>query len=164
MKKVLALAGILGALTLTGCALTSVAPDGEEKGDIVITEVDLQDGYYLSDKDDSYIHIEDGKIELCGYDIEGKTKAAYEACEGKKASLDVWLETAKEDYGSLFAWKEYTPVCFTKMGKNGEDFTLLVVDYEFASKSGSYTGYIVNEDGTITREENIYTYKGESLE
>lgn len=163
MKKLLALAGILGIITLTGC--TAASADEEKKpGDVSIVEVDLKDGYYLSDKDDSYIHIEDGKIELCGYDIEGKAKESYEKTEGKKVSLDEWIANTKEGFDSAFAWKEYTPVCFTKMGENGEDLTLLVVDYEFASKSGSYTGYIVNEDGTITREENIYTYKGEKLE
>lgn len=162
MKKIIALAGILGILAMTGCAVAS-ADDGKTKGDIKVVEVDLKDGYYLSDNDDSYIHIEDGKIELCGYDIEGKAKEVYEKTDGEKVSLDEWIENAKEQFEPLFAWKEYTPVCFTEMGANGEDMVWLVVDYEFASKSGSYTGYEVNEDGTISREGNVYTYTGEKI-
>ena len=163
MKKLSALAGILGIITLTGCTVASAADDGKRKGDISVTEVDIKDGYYLSDNDDSYIHIEDGKIELCGYDIEGKAKEVYEKTEGKKVSRDEWIENAKEQFEPLFAWKEYTPVCFTEMGANGEDMVWLVVDYEFASKNGAYTGYEVNKDGTISREGNVYTYTGEKI-
>ncbi len=163
MKKLLALAGILGILAMTGCTVASAADDEKQKGDISVTEVDLKDGYYLSDNDDSYIHIEDGKIELCGYDIEGKEKENWEKTEEPKVSLEEWIDNAKEVFEPLFAWKEYTPICITKMGKNDEDLVWLVVDYEFAKKSGSYTGYVVNKDGTISREGNTYTYSGEKI-
>lgn len=163
MKKILALAGILGILTFTGCTVASAAGDGAEKGDVVKTEVDLQDGYYLSDNDDSYIHIEDGMIELCGYDIEGKERESWEKTEEPKVSLDEWIDNAKEVFEPLFAWKEYTPVRFVQMGENNEDLILLVVDYEFASSHGAYTGYKVNKDGTISREGNTYTYTGEKI-
>lgn len=159
MKKLLAIAGIFGIIALTGC--TAASADGKEKGEISIVEVDLKDGYYSSDKDDSYIHIEDGMIELVGYDIAAQAKRIYETAEGDKVSLDEWIENAKEQFEPLFAWKEYTPVCFTKMGENGEDMVWLVVDYEFASEHGTYTGYVLNDDGTIYREGNTYTYKGE---
>lgn len=164
MKKLLALAGILGALMLTGCALTSAAADGEEKGDIVITEVDLQDGYYLSDKDDSYIHIDGNMIELCGFDIVGRAKTDWENFDGPKVSLEESIACAKEVFEPLFAWKEFTPIRIVECGENGKDLTLLVVDYEWSKEHGTYTGYLVNEDGTITREGHIYTYNGENLE
>lgn len=159
MKKLLALAGILGIIALTGCATASA--DGKEQGEISVIEVDLKDGYYLSDNDDSYIHIEDGMIELVGYDIAEKAKNIYETTEGDKVSLDEWIKNAKEQFEPLFAWKEYTPVCITKMGENGEDLVWLIVDYEDASKHGAYTGYVLNDDGTIYREGNTYTYEGE---
>lgn len=164
MKKLLAMAGILGIIALTGC--TTASADEKEKGDLSVVEVDLQDGYYLSDKDDSYIHIENGMIELCGYDIDGKAKENYEKYKEEdcvKISLDEWIANAEEVFEPLFAWKEYTPVCFTQAGENGDDLTLLVVDYEFALEKGTFTGYVVNDDGTICREENTYTYKGAQL-
>lgn len=162
MKKLLALAGVLGILTLTGCTVASADADGEEKGDIVITEVDLQDGYYLSDNDDSYIHIEDNMIELCGFDIEGRAAADWEEYDGPKVSLEESVRSAKEEFEWLFAWKEYTPIRVVEFGDDGGDLIMLVVNYEFASAHGSYTGYIVNDDGTIYREGNTYTYAGET--
>ena len=47
------------------------------------------------------------------------------------------------------------------MGENGEVMVWLVVDYEIASEHGAYTGYTLNDDGTIYREGNTYTYSGE---
>ncbi len=161
MKKLLALAGILGIIALTGCTVAKA--DGEEKGDTLVVDVDLKDGYYLSDNDDSYIHIDNGMIELCGYDIEGKALKDWESTEGKKVGLDEWTKNAKEQFEPLFAWKEYTPVRFVKMGEGDKDLVMLVVDYEFASEKGAYTGYVVNDDGTIYREGNTYTYEGETL-
>lgn len=159
MKKLLAIAGIFGIIALTGC--TAASADGKKPGEISVVDVEVKEGYYLSNNDDSYIHVEDGKIELCGYDIVGKAKENYEKAEGEKVSLDEWIENAKEQFEPLFAWKEYTPVCFTKMGENGEDMVWLVVDYDFASEHGAYTGYTLNDDGTIYREGNTYTYSGE---
>jgi len=159
MKKLIALAGLLGIIALTGC--TAASADGKEQGEISIVEVDLKDGYYLSNNDDSYIHVEDGKIELCGYDIVGKAKENYEKAEGEKVSLDEWINNAEELFEPLFAYKEYTPIVCTQAGEGGKDMTLLVVDYDFASEKGAYTGYTLNDDGTIYREGNTYTYSGE---
>ena len=49
------------------------------------------------------------------------------------------------------------------MGENGADMTLLAVNYELAQSTGTYTGYILNDDGTISKVDNIYTYYGAEL-
>jgi len=160
MKKLFALAGLLGIIALTGCTVASA--DGKKPGEISVVDVDVKEGYYLSNNDDSYIHVEDGKIELCDYDIEEKARADWEKTDGEKASLDKWIENAVEINEPLFAWKEYTPISIAKAGESGDDMILLVVDYEFASEKGAYTGYVLNDNGTISREGNIYTYTEEA--
>lgn len=163
MRKLLALTAILATLTAAGCSVNAGADTGVKTGDIVVTDTTLADGYYLSDNDNSYIHINDGKIELCNFDIAQYAEESYEKEESPAISLDEWINNAKETFEPLFEYKEYTPVRFVGMGENGEDLVWLIVDYEFAAEHGAYTGYEVQDDATIIREGNTYTYSGETL-
>lgn len=155
MKRLLALTGTLGILALSGCAVAS-ADDGKVQGDKVILE-DPANGYYTSNNDDSYIHIIDGQIELCNYDIDARTIENHKNYDGPKASLEDALEFSRETFTELFRLQEFTTVSFTGMGDNGSDFILLIPNYESAQESGSYNGYVLNSDGTISRMDNIYT-------
>ena len=49
------------------------------------------------------------------------------------------------------------------MGENGEDLTLLVVNYDFAKDNGTYTGYTLNPEGTIKMLDNTYTFSSTEL-
>ncbi len=156
MKRLLALTGTLGILALSGCAVAS-ADDGKVQGDKVIQE-DPANGYYTSNNDDSYIHIIDGQIELCNFDIDARTIENHNNYDGPKASLEDALEFSREMFTELFRLQEFTTVSFTGMGDNGSDFVMLIPDYESAQESGSYNGYVLNPDGTISRMDNIYTF------
>lgn len=157
MKKTFLPLALLFSLSLTGCAVAS-ADDGRPAGGHSEVEAELADGFYTSDKDDSYIHISNGNIELCGYDLESDVKEEYDSIAGEKVSFEEYLANSEEIFEEQTKLQPYTPVCFNKMGENGEDLTLLVLNYDFAEEKGTYTGYTLNPDGTITILENTYTY------
>lgn len=149
-------------LLLAGCTVVS-ADTRYSDGDCVVCDVSLSDGYYLSDNDSSYIHIADGQIELCDYDYITAFSEDWEAIEGEKASLEDYVENSTEIFVSQCSLQEYTPVKFIGMGENGEDMTLLAVNYEFSQSTGTYAGYILNGDGTISKVDNNYSYCGTEL-
>ncbi len=156
MKRLLALTGTLGILALSGCAVAS-ADDGRVQGDQVILE-DPANGYYTSNNDDSYIHIIDGQIELCNYDIESRAIEDYNNLDGPKVSLEESIKSTREYLTEEFKLQEYTPVSFVKMGEDGTDFDMLVIKYDTAEERGAFTGYGLNPDGTIYKAGNIYTF------
>jgi hypothetical protein len=41
--------------------------------------------------------------------------------------------------------------------------TLLAVDFELSKTNGTYNGYILNDDGTISKAGNVYAYFGTEL-
>ena len=149
-------------LLLAGCAAASADAEYSD-GDCIEAEVSLSDGYYLSDNDDSYIHISGGQIELCGYDYVTAFTEDWNAVEGDKASLEEYVDNSAEIFLSQCSLQDYTPVKFIGMGENGADLTLLAVNYELAQSTGTYTGYILNDDGTISKVDNVYSYVGEEL-
>lgn len=158
-KKLLCL---LPIALLAGC--TAVSADTEyNDGDCIEADVSLADGYYLSDSDDSYIHISDGQIELCDYDYVAAFTEEWNAIDGDKASLEVYIENSAEIFVPQCSLQEYTPLSFIGMGENGDDMTLLALNYELSKENGTYVGYILNDDGTISKADNIYTYFGTEL-
>lgn len=159
-KKLLCLCSF--ALVLTGC--TAASADTEySPGDFVVTEVSLADGYYLSDNDDSYVHITDGQIELCNYDYVTVFTEQWNSLEGNKASLEKFIEVSAEAFLPQCALQEYTPLKMIGMGENGGDQILLSLDYEWSKENGTYNGYLVYDDGTLFKADNIYTYFGTEL-
>mgnify|MGYP004617757459 CR=1 FL=1 len=160
-NKILSLT-VLFSLALTGCAAASAADDHPAGGHSEV-DVDLADGYYTNDKDNSYIHITDGKIELCGYDIESEIRKEYDSITDDKVSFEEYLANSEELFEEKTKLQSFTPVCFNKMGENGEDMTLLVVNYDFAKDNGTYTGYTLNPDGTIKILDNTYSFSSTEL-
>lgn len=164
MRK-LVLYGFLGAmcLTLAGCAAANAADDGRETF-TVDNDIILENGYYLSDNDNSYIHIEDGFIELCGYDYITDFTDSWNACEGGKVSLEEFIDNSAEGLFYQIEWQEYTPVRCAGLGGNGTDLILLAVHYDYQPDgSGFIGGYVYNDDGTISKVDNIYSYYGDEL-
>ena len=51
MRKLLAITAILATLTAAGCSVAANAGDTMERGEMFIPELELKDGYYLSDND-----------------------------------------------------------------------------------------------------------------
>lgn len=68
-------------LTLAGCTAANAADDGRETITLA-DDVILRDGFYLSDNDESYIHIEGDYIELCGYDCISDFTDNWNAWQG----------------------------------------------------------------------------------
>ncbi len=164
MRKLLAVAAILATLTAAGCSVAANAGDTMERGEMFIPELELKDGYYLSDNDESYIHIENGQIELCNYDIESEIASDYEEhSDNISLSREEYAENCLEDYTAWSSLQDFTPVTWYKFGDNDEDYTMLVLNYDFAVEKGAYTGYQYNSDGSISKLENTYTYSGETL-
>lgn len=163
MRKLIS-CGFLGAicLTLAGCAAASATDDGRETI-AVADDVVLQNGYYLSDNDDSYIHVEDGYIELCGYDYISKFTDNWNSYEGGKAPLEEFIDNSAEILLYQIEWQEYTPVRFAGLGEDGTDYILLAVHYDLSLDNNTYIGYSLNEDGTISKVDNNYSYYGEEL-
>ena len=160
LKKLLCLCSF--ALVLTGC--TAASADTEySPGDFVVTEVSLEEGYYLSDKDDSYVHIVDGQIELCNYDYITICTEQWNAIEGDKVSLEESIAIFEESFLPQCELQEYTPLNMIGMGENGGDQLFLSLDYEWSKESGAYNGYLVYDDGTLSKAGNIYTYFGTEL-
>lgn len=157
--------GILGTacLMLAGCT-AALAEVEEQVGSAVVVEDTLANGYYLSNNDDSYIHIIDGQIELCNYDyIADFTESWNEIQNADKADLEEYIANSAEIFVPQCELQDYTLVKFVGMGDEGSDFMLLTLNYEFASSVGTYTGYQLNGDGTISKVDNIYTYYGTEL-
>lgn len=154
------------SLALTGCSIAAKANDThDEYGKQIVGENWADDGYYLSDCDDSYIHVENGKIEMCGYDYVQHFTEEWNEYDGKKVELEEYLANCEESYLRQSELQEYTPVKFIGMGDvEGEDYVMLVLDYDRADAIGAYTGYSL--DGhTITVGDSfpIYTYFGTKL-
>lgn len=149
-------------IMLAGCAAASADVEYVD-GDCIEVDVSLADGYYLSDGDSSYIHISDGQIELCDYDYVSAFTDEWNSTDGDKASLEEYVDNSAEIFLAQCSLQDYTPVKFIGMGENGADMTLLAVNYELAQSTGTYTGYILNDDGTISKVDNIYTYYGAEL-
>lgn len=150
------------ALVLTGCAAASADPEYTQ-GECIEIEVSLADGYYLSNNDNSYIHIEDGEIGLCDYDYTAAFTSDWNALDGDKASLDEYVDISAEALLYQISLQKYTPVKFVGMGENGGDLNLLAVHYKTSLENNTYYGYILNDDGTISKIDNIYTYEGTEL-
>ncbi|MDE7193683.1 MAG: hypothetical protein K2O14_06895, partial [Oscillospiraceae bacterium] len=126
-------------------------------------DIVLDNGYYLSNNDDSYIHIEDGRIELCGYDYAAAFTDSWNELGENKVSLEEYIENSAEILLDQIKLQEYTPVRLAGLGEDGTDVILLALNYEFASSVGAYTGYTLNSDGTISKVDNIYSYYGAEL-
>lgn len=109
-NKILSLTALL-SLALTGCAAASAADD-RPAGEHSEVDIKLADGYYTSDKDDSYIHITDGKIELCWYDIESEIRAEYDNITEDKVSFEEYLANSEEQFEERTKLQSFTPVCF----------------------------------------------------
>ena len=160
--------GVLIALSLimSGCSVASA--DNEEiiHSQVTLEKTLINDGYYLSDNDDSYIHIINGQIELCGYDFETVCRSDYDELtdeQKEKTSLESFVKDSVKWFEEETALQDFTPVKFSNGGEDGSDLTLLVLNYEFASSVGAYTGYVLNNDGTIWKVDNTYSYYGEAL-
>lgn len=164
MRKLLALAAILAVLTAAGCSASAGADDVMEYGQSFLPDIEVKSGYYLSDNDESYIHIENGQIELCNYDIESEIASNYEEhSDNISLSRVEYAENCLEDYTEWSSLQNFTPVTWYKFGDNDEDYTMLVLNYDFAVEKGAYTGYEYKLDGTIGKMGNTYTYSGETL-
>jgi hypothetical protein len=146
----------------TGC--TTAKADDERKTDIFVdNSVTVSEGYYLSDNDESYIHIENGQIELCDYDYVADFTESWNNIEDSKVSLDEYIENSAELFLAQIELQSFTPVRFEGCTEDGGDIVILVLNYDSAAASGAYSGYILNDDGTISKVDNIYTYYGAEL-
>lgn len=80
-----------------------------------------------------------------------------------KASLEEFIENSTDSLLYQIDWQEYTPVRFAGFGEDSTDLVLLVVHYDLAPATNTYMGYVLNDDGTISKVDNNYSYYGEEL-
>lgn len=153
-------------LALAGCAQAGADDDYHN---YINEDIVLQDGYYTCENDDSFIHIENGKIELCNFDMEADAIKIWDELMGKcddeerkrqEPHRDEFIENSVNTMKNDFALREFTPVSFPFPD---ETFTMLVWDYEWAQTVGTYTGYDYYDDGSIGKVGNTYYYYGTEL-
>lgn len=165
-KTIICGALITLCLITSGCSVVSADNDEIVHSQVMLEKTLINDGYYLSDNDDSYIHIVNGQIELCGYDFETVCRSDYDELtdeQKEKTSLESFVKDSVKWFEEETALQDFTPVKFSNGGEDGSDLTLLVLNYESASSVGAYTGYVLNNDGTIWKVDNTYSYYGEAL-
>lgn len=166
-KSIISIVPVAAFVLMSGCSSVASADNDEIlHSQIVLDMALIDDGFYLSDNDSSYIHISDGQIELCDYDFERVCRSDYEKLtdeQKQNTDLDSFVSESVKWFEDEAALQEFTPVKFCNGGEEGNDLILLVLNYEYASSVGAYTGYVFNKDGTICKVDNTYSYFGEEL-
>lgn len=167
MKKLLGLAltGIM-CVALVGCTTANADKQGVPLA-AVDESISLKDGYYTSDKDDTYIRIEGNKIELGGLDIDAYAEEKWNeiTADLDKAELEkqlpqheTFVKNTADDARATFALQEFVPVTFTLPNHKS---TVLALNY--VKDSQSYEGYSLKEDNSIVMIGNTYSYYGTEL-
>lgn len=160
MKKILCVSAGLLCLTFAGC--NASREESTTQNTITVAEdVVPEEGYYLSDNDNSYIHIKDGQIELCGFDYVTELTDDWNAYDGSKISLDEYIEINTELLMTEHKLQSFTPVRFAGLGEEGSDIIILVRNYD--PSVGSYRGYTFNNDKTLSLSDKNYSYCGAEL-
>ncbi len=158
-------------LVMAGCAAASAdfVPYKE------IDETIVKDGYYTTDVDESYIHVENGTIELCNFSeeneleaIEGYWNEYLEGLSDEEKELrlgdhDGYVANSLEGAKETYAKQEYTPMTFY-VNAYLTVRMLLLDAFDPEGETGSYHGYLVNDDGCIyLNPEKLYSFAGEEI-
>lgn len=161
MKKLLCYFALAASCVFAAGCSTATA-DVKTKSDYINEDITVKSGYYTCDEDKSYIHVDGNKIELCNFDYKADAEEAWnnamatldEAERDRQASNhDSYIEESIKDAMEQHKLQEFTPYTFVS------EKTMLVINFEFAHEHGTYTGYIYNEDGSISKG-NTYRYFG----
>lgn len=167
MKKLLGLAltGIMCAV-LAGCTTAGADEQGVRMA-AVDESISLEDGYYINDKDDTYIRIEGNRIELCGLDYDAYAEEKWNEViadldetelEKQLPQHETFVKNTADDARLTFSLQEFVPVTFTLPNHKS---TVLALNY--VKDSQTYEGYSLKDDNSIVMIGNIYRYYGTEL-
>lgn len=177
MKHTKAVMSVLSCILLSGC-VTATADDGAVFGEKrILPDSTVRNGYYVSESDESYIHVVNGTIELCGFDYEkfyrSQPVPASVNAEDEQ-ELSAYISESAEFNRELNSLKEYTVVEIAGMGENGGALIMLATNPSENEISAAIeadgqlgmSGYLLIDENMIRVISPMpdYVYAGESME
>lgn len=175
MKKILAYSLFTAACVLLSGCKAVYASDNRPTSGYINENITVRSGYYTCEEDDSYIHVDGNMIERCNFDYAEDAEKVWnelmEECdeqerERQAPNHDIFIENSVQWAKEFDALQEFVVHTYPLSTYQPEesDITKLVLNYELAKTTGTYSGYDYNaEDGSIQISGYIYCYAGEEL-
>lgn len=159
-----AAAAVLMCVCSAGCVSANAAPEHELYGIYLDDSISPKDGYYLSDKDESYIYVQGDHIGVFNFDFVALAEKNWYETDEPKVPLEEWIKNSTEGW-QVTDWNEFKTARIPVSADPNEDILNIFVDYDNSWNGGSFSGkgYLMNHDGTIDQVGNTYTYGGTEL-